>query len=181
MLHREYELYKFRYYNGTFKLLSGIVITLQNLFIPRILLLIIARLIAIAGFVEYLKNAFAAQAFVNLSLTLGTIWAVIYIFGRKGVFLYNDRLVIARYTITLRNWKNRITIKYSDIERVNVNYNNLFFTRHHGSQLVPLGDDGCNVELTLKNGKKYFFSIYDQELFCEQLESLIVNDIKNEP
>ena len=171
--------YKFRYYNGTFKILSGIVVTLQNLFIPRIFLLIIARFIAIAGFGIYLKNDYVSHVFINISLVLGTIWAIIYIFGKKGAFLYDDRLVIARYTISLRNWKNRITIKYSEIEKVNVNYNNLMFTKYHGSQLVPLGDEGCNVELTLKNGKKYFFSIYDQELFCEQLESLIVNNINN--
>ena len=35
------------------------------------------------------------------------------------------------------------------------------------------GDRAYNVELTLKNGKKYYFSIEDQEEFCENLSQLI--------
>ena len=37
------------------------------------------------------------------------------------------------------------------------------------------GDRAYNVELTLKNGKKYYFSIEDQEEFCENLSQLLEN------
>lgn len=101
---------------------------------------------------------------------------MIYCVLKKGVFLYQNHLVIARYTITLRNWKNRISIDYNDIESVIVNYSDLRFTKYHGSLLVPFGDDTYNVELTLKNGKKYFFSIENQEEFCDNLNSLFLKN-----
>lgn len=41
--------------------------------------------------------------------------------------------------------------------------------------VVPCGDESYNVELTLKNGKKYFFSIENQEEFCDNLTELINN------
>ncbi len=37
------------------------------------------------------------------------------------------------------------------------------------------GDRAYNVELTLKNGKKYYFSIEDKEEFCENLSQLLEN------
>ena len=109
------------------------------------------------------------------------IWAAVYCIFRKGVFLYDNHLVIARYTITLTNWKNRITISFDEIESVNVNYTDLHFTRYRFSFIVPCGDEAYNVELTLKNGKKLFFSIQDQEEFCQNLNLLMenYNKVKN--
>lgn len=73
----------------------------------------------------------------------------------------------------MRNWRNRISVSYDDIESVKLNYSDLRFTKYHGSLLVPFGDDTYNVELVLKNGKRYFFSIENQEEFCEMLNSLL--------
>lgn len=87
--------------------------------------------------------------------------------------MYERYLVIARYTITTRNWNSKITLKYDDIESVNINYNDLRFTKYHGSLLVPFGDNTYNIEITMKNGRKYFFSIENQEEFCDHLNSLI--------
>lgn len=165
--------YKFRYYNGTFKVLSALFIPLQNLLLPRLFVLFILRLLSLAGLGQYFNNDIAINVIQKIILVLSCSWAFIYIICRKGVFLHDDRLTIARYTITLNNWKNRITVKYDDIASVNVNYNSLRFTKYYKSFIVPFGCDDYNVELTLKNGKKYFFSIQDQEEFCDNLNLLL--------
>lgn len=165
--------YKFRDYNNVCKILSLILLPLQNLLLPRIIGFIIIRLLALIGLGQYLNNDVAINIMQKIILICSISWVVIYLIFKKGVFLYDDHLVIARYTITLRNWKNRISIHYDDIESAIVNYTDLRFTKYHGSLLVPLGDNTYNVELTLKSGKKYFFSIQDQEEFCEVLNSLI--------
>lgn len=165
--------YKFRYFNGTLKILSIIFIPLQNLLIPRASVLIIARLVSLVGLGQYLNNDIIINALQKIVLICSISWAVMYCVLKKGVFLKEDRLVINRYTITLRNWKNRISINYNEIESVIINYNDLRFTRHHGSLLVPFGDETYNIELTLKNGTKYFFSIENQEDFIEELNERI--------
>lgn len=167
--------YKFRYFNGTFKILNALFIPLQNFLLPYFFVSLIIRLISVVGLGEYFNNDIAISVMRKIVIIFSILWALIYIVCRKGVFLYDDRLVIARYTITLTNWKNRITVKYDSIESVNVNYKNLRFTKYYKSFLVPFGNEDYNVELTLKNGKKYFFSIENQEEFCEILNSLIEN------
>ena len=116
--------------------------------------------------------------FREMMFTCAFLFATIYYIFKKGIFLYNDKLIIARYTITLTNWNPYITIKYSDIEHVNVNYSNIHFTKYRLSFITLCGDESYNVELTLKNGKKYFFSIQNQEEFCNNLNQLI-NNYKN--
>lgn len=167
--------YKFRYFNGTAKVLNAFFAPLQNLLLPRFCALLIIRFISLIGLGAYFNNDIAISVIQKAVIICSILWALIYVIFRKGIFLYDDRLTIARYTITLNNWKNRITVKYYDIESVNVNYKNLRFTRNYKSFLVPFGDEDYNVELTLKNGKKYFFSIENQEEFCENLNSLIEN------
>lgn len=83
--------------------------------------------------------------------------------------------MIARYTITPFNWKWWMKINYSDIEKVNVNYFNLNYADYHYRMLNSGGDRNYNIELTLKNGKIFYFSIEDQEEFCENLNKLIEN------
>ncbi len=165
--------YKFRYYNSTFKILNAFFVPLQNLLIPRAFSLLIVRLVSLVGLGQYINNSIIINALQKIILICSISWALIYCVFKKGVFVYKDHLVIARYTITLRNWKNRITVDYNEIKSIIVNYSDLRFTRYHGSLLVPFGDDTYNVELTLNNGKKYFFSIKDQEEFCNNLNLLI--------
>lgn len=161
----------FRYFNRSFKILCTILVPLQNFILPPIIASFFIRVIGLIGLGQYFNNDLIISIIQKIVIFVSILWAAIYIFFRKGVFLYDDYLVIARYTITLRNWKNRIKIKYDDIDHVNVNYTDLRFTKHHGSLLVPCGDNTYNVEITLKNGKKYFFSIENQEEFVSELLS----------
>ena len=168
--------YKFRYYNRTLKILNAFFVPLQNLLVPQVFVLLIVRLVSLVGLGQYLNNDIIINILQKIILICSISWALIYCVLKKGVFLYQNHLVIARYTITLKNWKNRISIDYNDIESVIVNYSDLRFTKYHGWLLVPFGDDTYNVELTLKNGKKYFFSIENQEEFCDNLNSLFLKN-----
>lgn len=165
--------YKFRYYNGFFKVLNALLVPWQNLLLPQFVIILIARLVSLIGLGQYFNNDTVIGILQKIILIVSVAWTIIYCVFKKGVFLYNDHLVIARYTITFRNWRNRISVSYDDIESVKVNYSDLRFTKYHGSLLVPFGDDTYNVELVLKNGKRYFFSIENQEEFCEMLNSLL--------
>ncbi|MDE5974287.1 MAG: hypothetical protein K2G73_06415, partial [Eubacterium sp.] len=123
----------------------------------------------------YLFNDTILSFFTEIAFVFSISSAIIYCVFRKGVFLNEDNLIIARYTITPFNWKLWIKIDYSDIEKVNVNYFDLSFIDYHFRMLTLGGDRAYNVELTLKNGKKYFFSIENQEGFCENLSQLLEN------
>lgn len=171
--------YKFRYFNGIYKSVASIGIPIQNFLLVVVFFwlfyYLIGRLSILIGIDNYLLQDSVLSIYLKIMYVCSIAWAVIYCVFRKGVFLYENCLVIARYTVTLTNWKNRITINYDEIEKVNVNYTDLHSTKYRFSMLVLCGDESYNVELTLKNGKKYFFSIEDQEEFCENLNLLLEN------
>ncbi|MCH5315659.1 MAG: hypothetical protein J1E81_07080 [Eubacterium sp.] len=172
--------YKFRYTNSIYKIVAAIVVPVQNFFITTVLILIayflFGKLAILIGADNYFINETVFEIVRKIVLICSFLSAASYCVLKKGAFLYDDRLVIAKYTMTPLNWKLRITISYDEIEHVNVNYIKLNFIKRF-LLLVPLGDETCNVELTLKNGKKYFFSIEYQEEFCQNLNSLIQNTV----
>ncbi len=47
----------------------------------------------------------------------------------KGCFLYDDQVVLARYTITALNWKNKIAVPYYMIENAYVQYSSIYWTK----------------------------------------------------
>lgn len=172
----KYMRYKFRYYNGTFKLLNGIIVPLTNFVYPQFFVLLFARFIALIGLGQYFNNDVMLGIIQKAVVIISFLWPILYCVLPKGVFLYDDKMVIARYTITTFNWKNRITINYDEIENVDINYTNLIFNINRCRFLVPFGDSTYNIELTMKNGRKYFFSIQEQEEFVYELNSRIIQD-----
>lgn len=171
--------YKFRYFNRMYKTVASIVGPFQNFFLiwalSLLLFFLLGKLSIFIGLENYLINDTVWGILQKIILTCSILWAAVYCIFRKGVYLYDDHLVIARYTFTLTNWKNRITVNYDEIESVNINYSDLHFTKYRFSMLVLCGDEAYNVELTLKTGKKYYFSIEDQVEFCENLNLRIKN------
>lgn len=152
-------------------------ILVQNLFIivmlSRLIVYLLTKLSLLFGKEEYLFNKAIMNEMSRIMIICLFVSTAVHFILIKGVFLYDDRLVIARYTFSLTNWKPRIVINYNDIEKVNVNYFDIHFTKRRFSMLVLCGDESYNVELTLKNGKTYYFSIEDQEEFCENLNHLM--------
>ena len=171
--------YKFRYINGMYKTASKIIGPLQNIFLVWAIYLavyfLVGKIAKAFNLEDYVLNADLMSILHRIVLAASLLWAMAYTFLRKGVYLQENCLVIAHYTVSLTNWHNRIIINYDDIESVNDNFHDLHFTKHRYSMVVPCGDESYNIELTLKSGKKYFFSIENQEEFCENLTFLINN------
>lgn len=87
----------------------------------------------------------------------------------QGLLLYDDQVVLARYTITALNWKNKIAVPYYMIENAYVQYSSIYWTKDMFSELVPYGDFNYNVVLQLRDGKKYIFSVQDAEDCCAEI------------
>lgn len=170
--------YKFRYF-GYFKQSSMISGIIQNFWLPwmiyYILHVVIVKILILSGFDDLLNNNALLFDVKRIILICSISSVVFFCLFRKGVFLNQNSLLIARYTITQFNWKWWIKIDYNDIEKVNVNYFDISWYNYNFRMLTLGGDRAYNVELTLKNSKKYFFSIEDQEEFCDNLNQLIEN------
>lgn len=160
-----------------FKTGSMIAGILQNFWLPwlifYILYVLVGKVSILIGLDNYLSDDIVLYSLQRIVLIISISSVIVFCFFRKGVFLNENHLIIARYTITPFNWKWWIKIDYSDIEKVNINYFDLSYIDYHFRMLILGGDRAYNVELTLKNGKKYYFSIEDQEEFCENLSQLI--------
>lgn len=61
--------YKFRYYNGTFKLLKLIYVPLMNFVFPFVVMFILARIVALMGLGQYLNNEETLNIIQKLTLT----------------------------------------------------------------------------------------------------------------
>lgn len=162
-----------------FKTGSMIAGILQNFWMPwlifYVLYVLVGKFSISIGLDNYLSDDIVLYNLQRIVFIFSISSVIVFCFFRKGVFLNENHLIIARYTITPFNWKWWIKIDYSDIEKVNVNYFDLSFIDYHFRMLTLGGDRAYNVELTLKNGKKYFFSIENQEEFCENLSQLLKN------
>lgn len=168
--------YKFRYINSIYKSAAKIVAPMQNFFsiiaiffvaynlIGRLCILFNISILTIKDFGEALQEPMFICAFLS---------AIIYCFLPKGVFINDSEIVIAKYTFVPFNFKMRIHIPYKEIERINVNYSDIHFTKYRFSFVTLCGDEAYNVEITLKNGKKYYFSIENQEEFVENINQRI--------
>ncbi len=167
--------YKFRYANNMFKLAAKIAAPMQNFFMIIAIFFIFYNLI---GRICILFN-FTTLSIKNIGNAMQPIMficafsaAIIYCFLRKGVFINASEIVIAKYTFVPFNFKMRIHIPYNEIEKINVNYSDIHFTKYRFSLVRLCGDEAYNVELTLKSGKKYFFSIENQEEFVENVRQM---------
>ena len=100
---------------------------------------------------------------------MSVVYSLLPLVMPKGCFLYDDQVVLARYTITALNWKNKIAVPYYMIENAYVQYSSIYWTKDVFSELVPYGDFNYNVELQLRDGKKYIFSVQDAEDCCAEI------------
>lgn len=173
--------YKFGFFGmlKTGNMLAGI---LQNFWMPwlifYVLYVLVGKFLILIGLDNYLSDDIVLYNLQRIVFIFSISSVIVFCFFRKGVFLNENYLIIARYTITPFNWKWWMKINYSNIEKVNVNYCDISYIDYNVRMVTLGGDRAYNVELTLKNGKKYFFSIEDQEEFCENLNQLIENSKK---
>lgn len=165
---------KFRYANFITKLLVVLSNIIKNAILPRIILISLVRILSLIGFAEMIDNDIFYDYATKAVIYLAIIFMGVYILFPKGVFVKDDYLIIARYTVTLTNWKPLIKIKYDDIEQTGINYTDLRFSKRHFSLLAG-GDYLSNIEIVTKKGRHYYFCINDQQEFCDYINKKIGN------
>lgn len=165
--------YKFRYLSSLDKFKAVILGFVQNfsitMFVIYLIVLLLGKILALFGINSLSESENFVSTILTITFGISFVLGILYWILKKGVFVYDDRLILAKYTFVPFNFKPRITVNYYEIESVNVNYYNIAVTKYRYSMVTLCGDKAYNVELTLKNGKKYFFSIENQEQFVEEL------------
>ena len=86
----------------------------------------------------------------------------------KSVELHNE--LEKAYSKSFEPLPNKIIIRYDDISSVFQNTYNLRYSRKKARKTFIAGDYQDYVELTLKGGKQFCFSVENQKEFIEELK-----------
>lgn len=165
----KYKSYKFRYENGLGKVLQYHVSTVVNIFLPVLLSFALQMIISLLGLSQYVTvdSMFYLTVF---SFFVGFVFAIIYTVKFKGVILYDDHLEICRYTLVNNVPKMVIKIDYNEIRSVYNSYYNLRADRAKARKsLLYFGDCKNYIELTIRGGRMFLFSIENQKDFVEEI------------
>lgn len=160
--------YDFRYSDFSVKFISGLTSFCSNLMIPIVLFYIIAAGMSIAGVLKHLTVELVMLLLV-FSGVVGLFFAIKYCCCFKGIILYKDYLEITTQTLGFGKSKPKIKINYSDIENIFNNTNNIRYDRKKARKAFIAGDYNYYVELTLKGGKQFCFSVDNQEKFIDDV------------
>lgn len=170
--------YKFRAANKIFQILQPLICAANNFAIVVILSEICLALLGKLGLAAFLTQNVVMDYIVKVILIIAAAYAFLHLVMPKGCYLYDDKVVISRYTITVLNWKNRISFPYYMIKNAYVRYDNIFLTKYHLFELVPYCDYQYNVVIELRDGKKYIFSVSDAESCCLDIMNNVEKYIK---
>lgn len=106
---------------------------------------------------------------LGISVVLGIISVIKYFCSYKGVILYDTYLEIATHTFGFAKNKPKIKIDYSDVSSVYNSSYNIRYDRRKARKTFIAGDYSYYVELTLKGGKQFCFSVEEQKEFVDEL------------
>ena len=104
-----------------------------------------------------------------LSILFGLFFAIKFCFCFKGVTLYDSSIEISTQVLGVGKNRPKITIYYSDIASVFISSYNLRYNRRKARKTFIAGDLKNYVELTLKNGKQYCFTVEEQDDFINEI------------
>ena len=161
--------YKFKAPNRTFQFLLPFLCAVDNFGIVILLSRLCLAVLGGVGLAKILLQDPVLDYITKAVLILSAVYGLLPLVMPKGCFLYDDQVVLARYTITALNWKNKIAVPYYMIENAYVQYGSIYWTRDMLFELVPYGDFNYNVVLQLRDGKKYIFSVQDAEDCCAEI------------
>lgn len=169
--------YDFRYQTKASKLFGELSSIIANICIPLFYSLIATGLTITFKLSEYL-NMWVYVIIFSIAVVVSIVLTIRYFVNYKGVILYDDHLEISRYTRAAGNKrKMNIDISYSDIESVYNSKENLYSNRRLARNfLVPGGDLSDYIEITLKGGKKFLFSIENQQEFVDEIINKITDN-----
>ncbi len=171
------KIYNFKYSSFGHKLAVGFFSFFTNLGAPIVTFYLIVIAMGLCG----ITNHFSVElmmALLFLSIILGIILAIRFCFCFKGVILYDYCLEIITQNIGFGKNKPKITINYSDIASVFNSTFSIRYDRRKARKAFIAGDYSNYIELTLKGGKQFCFSVENQKEFLDEL-ILRMNKLKN--
>ena len=164
--------YKFRYPNLATRLVKEFLSICTNFGMPIFSFIIISIAMAMCGVIKYLGIEMW-MTLLGVAVVLGIILSIKYFCCYKGVILYDTYLEIATHTFGLARSKPKIKINYMDILSIYNSTYNLRYDRRKARNSFLVGDYSDYVELTLKGGKQFCFSVDNQTEFVDELLSRI--------
>lgn len=162
------KIYYFRYSNFSDKFANGFFSFFTNLGTPIVTFYVVAIAMGVCGITKYFSVELM-MALLCFSIILGVFFAIKFCFCFKGIILYDDYLEITTQTLGLGKKKPKFKINYSDITSVYNSTYNLRYDRKKARKSFIAGDFSNYVELTLKGGKQFCFSVESQKEFVEEL------------
>jgi hypothetical protein len=112
--------YKFKAPNRTFQLLLPFLCAADNFAIVFLLCRLGLGILGRIGLADFLLQDPVLDYITKAVLILSVVYSLLPLVMPKGCFLYDDQVVLARYTITALNWKNKIAVPYYMIENAPV-------------------------------------------------------------
>ena len=132
--------YKFKAVNRILQFLLPFLCAADNFAIVFLLCRLGLGILGRIGLADFLLQDPVLDYITKAVLILSVVYSLLPLVMPKGCFLYDDQVVLARYTITALNWKNKIAVPYYMIENAYVQYSSIYWTKDVFSELVPYGD-----------------------------------------
>lgn len=162
--------YKFRYENKGQKICQMLKEAVKNFFTPIIICCFIFFCMGATNTAKYIPSELGGLMF-DISVIIGIVMVLIYGVLCKGVILSDDHLEITTRSILNAGKKPKIKISYNEIANVTECVENIKSNKLKMKNAFLTGDCSDYVEITLKGGKQFCFSVENQEEFISELLS----------
>ena len=157
----ENKTYKFRYNSKSQKLAKWLAEVCKNFFAPIIICLITFFCMGATNTAKYIPSELGGLMF-DISVIIGIVMVLIYSVLPKKVSLFSEHFEIVTGGILSKRKRPKIKINYSDIAGVCESTYNLKNDKVKMKNSFLAGDYTNYVELTLKGGKQFCFSVENQ-------------------
>lgn len=109
------------------------------------------------------------MALTGVAVIVGIICTIKYCVGFKGIILYDTYMEITTQILSTGKNKPKFVINYSDIDSVYHSTFNIRYDRRKARKSFIAGDMDDYIELTLKGGKQFCFTVDNQSDFLQEV------------
>lgn len=164
----ENKSYKFRYNSKEKKFAKWLAEACKTFFTPIILCCLAFFCMGLTDTAKYISTETGGLIF-NISVIIGIIMVLIYSVLPKRVTLFSNHFEIAMGGILLNKKSTKVKIKYNEIVSIYESTYNLKNDKIKMKNSFLAGDYSNYVEIILKDGKQFCFSVENQSEFVDKL------------
>ena len=165
------KFYEFRYNSRTEKRISSVLNFANCLIYPIIVTFIFLTILLFLGLRKSWPD-WISPAMYGIAAVAGIVMAVIYATNMKGVLVGDDCIEIQRYSVTDFHFIPNIEIRYEDIVSIYNSNQRIPRGSWKAKKFLIVGGDLSNyVEIVLKGGKEFNFSVENQKEFVNDVIS----------